>query len=82
MVIALLAVLGVTLIVIVAATVTALGGRRWVSRQDGAFRGIAWIIDGELASLSTRSKRGNGRWVHHVLVWTPAPFFLTERMMP
>ena len=82
MLIALLAILGVNLIVLVFAVVAALGRRRWVSRQDGAVRGTARVIKGEVAQLSIRPKRGYGRWVRDVLVWTPAPFFLRNALVP
>jgi hypothetical protein len=51
MVIALLAVLGVDLIVIVAFLGVVLSRRRWVSRQPGAFKGAIRVVDGEVSGL-------------------------------
>jgi hypothetical protein len=46
MFIALLAVLGVDLIVIVAFFGVVLSRRRWVSRQQGAFKGAVRVVKG------------------------------------
>ena len=46
--IALLAVLGVDLSVIVAVMAVVLARRRWVSRQTGAFQGAIRVIEGEV----------------------------------
>lgn len=82
MVIALLAVLGVDLILIV----TALGGflarRRWLSRRPGVFQGIARVLEGEVDQLGGRPRRGYGRWVRDVLVWTPRPLCLRNALAP
>jgi hypothetical protein len=80
MLIALLAVLGVDLIVVVVLLVSVLGRRRWVSRQPGAFKGIAHVIDGQVPHLSSKARRGYGRWVRDILVWTPAPFYLRNAL--
>ena len=79
--IALLAVLGVALIVLVVFVAAILGRRRWVSHHDGAFKGIARVVDGEVHGLGSRSRRGYGRWVRDVLVWTPAPLFLRNALI-
>jgi hypothetical protein len=76
MLIALLAVLGVDLIVVVVLMAGVVGRRRWVSHQAGAFRGIIRVVDGQVPHLSGKGRRGYGRWVRDVLIWTPAPFFL------
>jgi Protein of unknown function (DUF2550) len=86
MLIALLAVLGVDLAVIVVLLGAVLARRRWVSRQPGAFKGAIRVVQGEMEGLTPkwkrlapRWKRGYGRWVRDVLVWTKAPFlFRTE----
>ena len=70
MLIALLAVLGVDLIVIVAILAAVLARRLWVSRQAGAFHGAIKVTRGEIPGLSAKWKRGYGRWVREVLVWT------------
>jgi hypothetical protein len=73
MLIALLALLGVDLIVIVVLLAVMLTRRRWVSRQPGAFKGAIRTVDGEVSGLGSKWKRGYGRWVRDVLVWTKAP---------
>jgi hypothetical protein len=76
MVIALLALLGVDLVVIVAFTALVLSRRRWVIRQPGAFRGAVRVAGEE------RWRRGYGRWVRDVLVWTKAPFLFRNELLP
>jgi hypothetical protein len=73
MLIALLALLGVDLIVIVVLLAVMLTRRRWVSRQPGAFKGAIRTVDGEVSGLGSKWKRGYGRWVRDVLGWTKAP---------
>jgi hypothetical protein len=80
MLIALLAVLGVDLIVLVAFIAVVLGRRRWVSHHTGSFPGIALVVDGHVEQMSQRGRRGYGRWVRDVLVWTPAPLFLRNAL--
>jgi hypothetical protein len=82
MLIALLALLGVNLVVIAVLVVGVLGRRRWVSHQPGSFRGVAHVRDGEIPNLGSKPRRGYGRWVRDVLVWTPAPFFLRNALAP
>jgi hypothetical protein len=81
MLIALLAVLGVDLIVIVAIAAFVLGRRRWVKRQDGAFRGAIRVHTGELDGLGEKWRRGYGHWVRDVLVWTNGPLLLSNCIM-
>ena len=81
MVIALLAVLGVDLIVIVAFLGVVLSRRRWVSRQPGAFKGAIRVVDGEVSGLGPKWKRGSGRWVRDVLVWTKAPLMFQNELV-
>lgn len=81
MLIALLAVLGVDLIVIVAIAAVVISRRRWVRRQDGAFRGAIRVTSGEVDGLGEKWRRGYGRWVRDVLVWTPGPLLLNNRIM-
>jgi hypothetical protein len=80
--IALLAVLGVNLIVLAVFAAGVVTRRRWISHQDGAFAGIAHLVKGEAHPLGTRPRRGYGRWVRDVLVWTPAPFYLRNTFAP
>ena len=83
MLIALLAVVGVDLIVIVVFAVSVITRRRWVSRQPGAFRGAVRLVEGQASGLSTKWRRGYGRWVRDVLVWEKGPFlFRGEFVLP
>ena len=78
MLIALLAVLGVDLIVIVALVGAVIARNRWVKHQDGTFRGAIRLESGDLDGLSEKWRRGHGRWVRDVLVWTNGPLNLTN----
>ena len=51
MLIALLAVLGVDLIVLVAFAALVLGRKRWVKRQPGVLRGVIRVASGEVDGL-------------------------------
>jgi hypothetical protein len=79
--IALLAVLGVDLIVIVVLLGVVLTRRRWVSHQPGAFKGAIRVADGEVSGLGAKWKRGYGRWVRDVLVWTKAPLLFQNELV-
>lgn len=81
MLIALLAILGVNLIVIVALLAVVLSRKRWVKRQPGAFRGAIRVSSGEIDGLRPKWARGYGRWVRDVLVWTKAPFFFRNELV-
>jgi hypothetical protein len=81
MVVALLAVLGVDLIVIVAFLGVVLSRRRWVSRQPGAFKGAVRVVDGEVSGLGPKWQRGYGRWVRDVLVWTKKPLLFRNELV-
>ena len=63
MLIALLALIGVDLIVIVVLLAGVLSRKRWITRQPGAFRGAVRIVDGEVPGLGVKWKRGYDRWV-------------------
>jgi hypothetical protein len=81
MLIALLAVLGVDLIVIVAVLGVLLTRRRWVSHQPDAFKGAIRVVDGEVSGLGPKWQRGYGRWVRDVLVWTKAPLLFRNELV-
>jgi hypothetical protein len=81
MLIALLAVLGVDLIVLVALVALLVWRKRWVMRRPGAFRGAIRVSHGGLDGLTPRWKRGYGRWVRDVLVWTKAPFLFRNELV-
>src|SRR5664279_5702036 len=66
MLIALLALLGVNLIVIVVLLTGVLSRKRWITRQPAAFRGAVRIVDGEVPGLGVKWKRGYGRWVKEI----------------
>jgi hypothetical protein len=82
MVIALLAVLGVNLIVLVAFAAIVNTRKRWVKRQPGAFRGSIKAASGEIDGLSPKWRRGYGYWVRDVLVWTEAPLRFRNELVP
>ena len=81
MLIALLAVLGVDLVVIVLLLAVALSRKRWVNHQPGAFRGAIRIADGDIDGLHPKWRRGYGRWVRDVLIWTKAPFLFRNEVL-
>jgi hypothetical protein len=81
MLIALLAVLGVDLIVIVVLLAVVLSRKRWVMRQPGAFRGVIRVTDGEIDGLRPKWVRGYGRWIRDVLVWTKAPLLFRNEIL-
>jgi hypothetical protein len=80
--IALLAVLGVNLIVLVALAASVLGRKRWVKHQPGAFYGVIRVAVGEVDGLGPKWGRGYGHWVRDILVWTKAPFLFRNELVP
>jgi hypothetical protein len=81
MLIALLAVLGVDLVVVVVLLIVVLSRKRWVKRQPGAFRGVIRVSSGEVDGLRPKWGRGYGRWVRDVLVWTKGPFLFRNELV-
>jgi len=81
MLIALLVVLGVDLIVVVALAALVLGRRRWLKRQPGEFAGAIRVSSGDIDGLSSAWKRGSGRWVRDVLVWSKAPLMFRNELV-
>ena len=79
---ALLAVLGVDLIVVVLLFAGMQGRKRWVKRQPGAFRGQIRVADGELDGLGPKWRRGYGHWIRDVLVWTKGPLLFRNELLP
>ena len=80
MLIALLALLGVDLIVLVALVAS------WERVNDGwcgsrRLRGAIRVIRRELHGLAPKWKRGYGHWVRDVLVWTKAPFLFRNELV-
>jgi hypothetical protein len=82
MLIAFLALLGVDLIVIVILAALVLGRRRWLKRQPGEFSGAIRVTSGDVEGLGPKWKRGYGRWVRDVLVWTKAPLMFRNELVP
>ena len=82
MLIAFLVVLGVDLAIIVGFVVLVVGRRRWVKRQPGVFSGAIRVTSGEVEGLAPKWKRGYGRWVRDVLVWTKTPFYFRNELVP
>ena len=81
MLIALLAILGVNLIVVAALLAFVLARKRWVKRQPGSFRGVIRVSDGEVDGLRSKWGRGYGRWVRDILVWTKGPFLFRNELV-
>jgi hypothetical protein len=81
MLIALLAVLGVNLIVLVVLAAGIVSRKRWVRRQPGAFRGAIRVASGEIDGLQPKWRRGYGRWIGEILVWTKAPFLFRNELL-
>jgi hypothetical protein len=81
MLIALLVVLGVNLIVVGAFAVLVFGRRRWLKRQPGEFAGAIRVSSGDIDGLGPKWKRGSGRWVSDVLVWTKAPLMVRNELV-
>jgi Protein of unknown function (DUF2550) len=78
---ALLVVSGVDLWVIVALLAVVLTRKRWVSHQPGAFKGAIRVIEGDVPGLRPRWKRGYGRWVRDILVWTKTPLLFRNELV-
>jgi hypothetical protein len=82
MVIALLIVLGVNLIVVAAFVIIVVGRRRWLKKQPGSFSSAIRVSNGDLDGIASTWKRGTGRWVRDVLVWSKAPFMFRTELVP
>jgi hypothetical protein len=80
MVFALLALLGVDLIVIAVLVLAQIGRRRWLARR-GAFPARVWLVQGNSDELSEKKKMGRARWIKNVLVFSRAPFFLSNNIL-
>ncbi|MGO8871969.1 MAG: hypothetical protein ACLQPH_11325 [Acidimicrobiales bacterium] len=66
------------LIVVVAFVV---GRRRWLKRQPGEFSSAIRVSDGELPRLQAKWKRGPGRWLNNVLLWSKAAFMFRDQLV-
>ena len=79
--IALLVILGVNLVVVVALLALVVTRRRWVGRQTGAFKGAIRVRAGQVDGLGPKWRKGYGRWVRDILVWTKGPFFFRNELV-
>jgi len=82
MIIALLVALGVDLIIVVALAAVVIARRRWVKHQPGDFEGAIRVADGDVHGLGPKWKRGHGRWVRDILVWSKAPLMFRNELVP
>jgi hypothetical protein len=82
MLIALLVVLGVNLILVGVVATFVFGRRRWLKRQPGEFAGAIRVSHGAVDGLGPRWKRGSGRWVRDVLVWSKSPLMFRNELVP
>ena len=81
MLIALLVALGVDLTTVVALAALVLARRRWLKRQPGYFVGAIRVSSGDVDGLNPKWKRGSGRWVSNVLVWSKAPLMFPTKLI-
>jgi hypothetical protein len=80
--IALLAILGVNLTTIAALVAGVLVRRRWLKRQSGEFVGAIRVTRGDIHGLSPKWRRGSGRWVRDVFVWSKGSLRLRNGLVP
>jgi hypothetical protein len=81
MLIALLAVLGVNLIVVAGLLVVVLARRRWVNHRPDVFPGAIRVTAGKHDGFGPKWRRGYGRWVRDVFVWTKKPFLFRNELV-
>ena len=82
MLIALLALLGVNLIVLVVLAGFVFTRKRWIKRQPEAFSGAIRVTGGRVDGLKPKWRRGYGRWVRNVFVWTKGPLLFRNELVP
>jgi uncharacterized protein DUF2550 len=80
MIFAALIALGVPLIIVVAFAAVVLKRRRWLKKQPGVFAGVIRV--GSSDGGEPKWKRGSGRWVRDILVWSKAPLLLGTQLIP
>jgi hypothetical protein len=81
MLIALLALLGVNVGVLLMLLVVVFARKRWIMGQPGSFRGAIRVADGHIDGLRSKWGRGYGRWVRDVFVSTKAPFLSRNELL-
>jgi hypothetical protein len=79
MIMAVLVLLGVPLIIVVAFAAVVIKRKRWLKRQPGVFAGAIRVFGDD---PQPKWKRGSGRWVRDVLVWSKAPLLLGSQLIP
>jgi hypothetical protein len=72
--------LGVPLIIVVAFAAVVVKRRRWLKKQPGVFAGAIRVESSDGAK--PKWKRGSGRWVRDILVWSKAPLLLGTQLIP
>jgi hypothetical protein len=82
MAIALLALIGVDLWLILVLAVATIHRRRTVIGRRGAFKGKLRVAEGELEGFSPKWTSGYGHWARDVLVWNPTPFMVRTATIP
>jgi hypothetical protein len=82
MVIALLIALGVPLIIVFAFAAVVVKRKRWLKKQPGVFAGAIRVASGDGDGSQAKWKRGSGRWVRDILVWSKAPLLLGSQLIP
>src|SRR4051812_48857722 len=81
MLIALLALLGVDLVVLVVIVGVVFSRRRWVKHRPDVFRSAIRVSSGQIDGVSAKWRPGYARWVRDVLVWTKGPFLFRNEFV-
>jgi len=76
------ALLGAKIAVLLLFATRVIGRRRWMKRQPGVFAGAIRVSGGTVDGFNAKWKRGSGRWVHDVFVWSKAPFHSRYELVP
>jgi hypothetical protein len=69
------------LVVVVALLAIVVSRRRWVGGQTGAFKGAIRLTAGQVDGLGSKWRKGYGRWVRDILVWTKGPLFFRNELV-
>jgi len=80
--IALLVVLGVDLAIVIVVALLVIGRERWLKRQPGEFAGAIRVSSGLIDGIGPNWKRGSGRWVRDVLVWSNRLLLFRNVLIP
>lgn len=82
MLIAVLVLIGVDVLIVVGLVAVIVGRRLWLKRRPGEFEGRVRVISGQVPGLGSSWKRGFGRRVRSVLVWSPGPLLFHNVIVP